>query len=66
MNDFITEDNELIEYEKIEVDEERLKRMIIRIYTAERSNTKTAKYGEREMKDLSRHHLPLVKIELSE
>ena len=52
MNDFITEDNELIEYEKIEVDEERLKRMIIRIYTAERSNTKTAKYGEREMKDL--------------
>lgn len=52
MNDFTTEDNELIEYEKIEVDEERLKRMIIRIYTAERSNTKTAKYGEREMKDL--------------
>ena len=43
MNDFITEDKELIEYEKIEVDEERLKRMIIRIYTAERSNTKTAK-----------------------
>lgn len=52
MSDMITNDGELIEFPEAEIDNERLKRMIIRIYGAERDNTKTAKYGEHEMKDM--------------
>ncbi len=51
MSDFITQDGDLMETEKVEVDDNRLKRMIIKIYAEERNNSKTAKYGEREMKD---------------
>lgn len=49
MSDFTTENGDLME--KVEIDEIRLKRMIIKIYAEERKNAKTAKYGEREMKD---------------
>ncbi len=51
----MSEANQLKSYldeEGIEVSEEKLKRMIYKIYSAERSNTKTGKYNEREMKDL--------------
>lgn len=51
MSSFISENGDFIESEKIVVDQERLKRMILRIYGIERANTKNAKYGEREMKD---------------
>ena len=37
--------------EEITINVEKVKRMIYKIYALERSNTKTGKYGEREMKD---------------
>lgn len=39
------------DYENEEINVEKVKRMIYKIYSLERSNTKTGKYGEREMKD---------------
>ena len=51
MSDYITDDDMFIETEETKVDEERLKRMTMKIYSEERSNTKTKKYGEREMKE---------------
>ena len=44
MNDELYENEEPVSSEK-------LKRMIYKIYSLERSNTKTGKYGEKEMKD---------------
>lgn len=42
-------DNEL---EEIKIDSKKVKRMITRIYQLEKSNAKTSKYGERDMKEL--------------
>ena len=49
MNDY-SEQNQLgNEEEEINVD--KVKRMIYKIYSLERDNTKTGKYSERDMKD---------------
>lgn len=39
------------DFENEDINVDKVKRMIYKIYSLERSNTKTGKYGEREMKD---------------
>lgn len=49
MSDLNEQNTQDFDNEEINVD--KVKRMIYKIYSLERSNTKTGKYGEREMKD---------------
>lgn len=49
MSDYV--EQSAMDSDEIEINVEKVKRMIYKIYSLERSNTKTGKYGEREMKD---------------
>ncbi len=49
MSDLNEKNTQDFDDEEINVD--KVKRMIYKIYSLERSNTKTGKYGERDMKD---------------